>query len=299
MHPFHNILAGVDLIQGKQIGVATMDAVADHAVRQAIWLASQSGARLTMLSVLGAHDRIGEREARLALAQLAEQARAQGIDPRIVVTCGDSSAEIIRQVQREQYDLVLVGTRERRAWSRLLSGSTSRKLLHRCPCPVWISKPGRQTAPQQILVASDLSPLSEAVVQMGLEIGQADVARVHILDVVEFPLDQLWSPSPADPVTERYHVQLRGEALQALQQQVARNEDGPPEPAVSIHVADSDGLADHAVVKFTREHDIDLLVLGSVGRHGFSGMMLGNMAERLLPQVRCSLLAVKREPLEH
>ena len=40
-------------------------------------------------------------------------------------------------------------------------------------------------------------------------------------------------------------------------------------------------------------HHADLLVMGSVGRGGFTGLLMGNTAERLLGRVDCSVLVVK------
>jgi nucleotide-binding universal stress UspA family protein len=41
--------------------------------------------------------------------------------------------------------------------------------------------------------------------------------------------------------------------------------------------------------------DIDLIVMGTVGRTGLMGLVMGNTAETILRSVRCSLLAVKPE----
>ncbi len=50
---------------------------------------------------------------------------------------------------------------------------------------------------------------------------------------------------------------------------------------------------DFAIMNYIEQHDIDLLVMGTVGRAGISGFITGNTAERLLPRIPCSLLAVK------
>ena len=42
-----------------------------------------------------------------------------------------------------------------------------------------------------------------------------------------------------------------------------------------------------------KQHAVELLVMGTVGRTGISGFITGNTVERLLPQIPCSLLAVK------
>jgi len=38
--------------------------------------------------------------------------------------------------------------------------------------------------------------------------------------------------------------------------------------------------------------------MGTMARSGFSRMLIGNTAERLLPQIPCSLLAVKPDDFE-
>jgi universal stress protein E len=96
-----------------------------------------------------------------------------------------------------------------------------------------------------------------------------------------------------DAETEQYHGRLRAEAGQALHAQVDRSACHVAEPTVAVHVADGDGMPDHAIVKFTHDHPIDVLVLGTVARHGLWGILVGNTAERLLPEVACSVLAVK------
>jgi nucleotide-binding universal stress UspA family protein len=43
------------------------------------------------------------------------------------------------------------------------------------------------------------------------------------------------------------------------------------------------------------EEQIDLIVMGTVGRSGISGLFIGNTAEKVLQKVDCSVLAVKPE----
>ncbi len=40
---------------------------------------------------------------------------------------------------------------------------------------------------------------------------------------------------------------------------------------------------------------IDLVAMGTQARHGFSGVLLGNTAERVLSHLTCSVVAVKPE----
>ena len=289
MAGFENILVGVDLSKSQPAPDVAFDAVAKNAVRQALWLARVSPGRLTFFTAFPSH----RKGARHALTSLVCEAREQGIEARAILVPGQGWVEIIRQVLHEKYDLVVVGTHDSHGLRRLLLGSTARKLVHECPCPVWVTKPGAAVVPRNILVASDLSPLSDAAVSLAIHLGHLAGGQTHILNVVEYTLDRLWSPAQMDAETANYHGRVRAEAGEAHHAQLGRSACHAAEPTVAVHVADGDGMPDHAITKFVRDHPIDLLVLGTVARHGLSGILLGNTAERLLPEVACSVLAVK------
>jgi nucleotide-binding universal stress UspA family protein len=46
------------------------------------------------------------------------------------------------------------------------------------------------------------------------------------------------------------------------------------------------------IPNFVRANNTDLLVMGTVGRQGMAGLLLGNTAEMILSQLPCSVLAV-------
>ena len=45
--------------------------------------------------------------------------------------------------------------------------------------------------------------------------------------------------------------------------------------------------------RFVKKEEVDLLVMGSVGRAGLAGVVVGNTAEKILRQVACSILVIK------
>ena len=53
------------------------------------------------------------------------------------------------------------------------------------------------------------------------------------------------------------------------------------------------GAPDLVIPEYITANSVDLLVIGTHGHHGITEFILGNMAERLLPTVHASLLAVK------
>ena len=308
MAEIKKILVGVDLSQRESFQEAARDAITQETVRAGVLLAKAHAAQMLLFSALNlteealhhlAHEeralvsRTVEEAAQKALTDLADKAKNQGVDASWKLVLGKGWLEIIRQVVRDGLDLVVVGTRSQTGLRRLLFGNTAMKLLRRCPCPVWVNKPGHLSRPLQILVATDLKPVSENALRLGITLGKALGAKVHVLHVVEFPLDRFgWTGVP-DAITLSYHQNVRAAADKNLRQHLDSTEFASLGVNGEVHLEDSAGLADVAIQHFIQSHQIDLLVMGTIGRSGVPGMIFGNTAERILPEVHCSVLAVK------
>jgi universal stress protein E len=308
MQPFRNILVGVDLAQYDAANHQP-SAVARAVVQQALWLASKMNARLTFFAALNLtteslpyleeSDRrhltqSTEQAAAAVLNDLVRQAEGQGIKAGEKLALGGSWLELIRQTLREKHDLLLVGTRDRKGLGRMLFGSTAIKLVRRCPCPVWVAKPEGIPTPLNILVASDLSPVADEGLSLAVNLARVTPTQIHLLHVVDFPLDRIWSTGLPDAKEESYRRDVRRRAERSLQEQIERAGAQALSPAVTVHLADdAGGLPDEGILSYIQTHKIELLVMGTIGRGGIPGVMIGNTAERLLPDLTCSLLAVK------
>jgi nucleotide-binding universal stress UspA family protein len=112
-------------------------------------LAKACGASVLLLHVIqmpdwGHPDLAGwvEMQARLAkaaetaMAPLAAQARAAGLEVEWLVTDGEPAAAIGRTVTEKRVDLVVMGTAGRKGVQRLLIGSVADKVVRTVPCPV-------------------------------------------------------------------------------------------------------------------------------------------------------------------
>jgi nucleotide-binding universal stress UspA family protein len=49
------------------------------------------------------------------------------------------------------------------------------------------------------------------------------------------------------------------------------------------------------IPELVKEHQIDLVMMGTVGRIGIPGFLMGNTAEMILNRIDCSVLAIKPE----
>ncbi len=305
MPTFTNILAGIDLTEVPGFDVSQLPR---EPIDHAVWLAKRSGARLLLLAALNISEealhhleeeqrthvrRTVEERANGALAELVARARREGVQAEGRLILGKPWLEIIRQVLRGRHDLVVVGTHQRSGLQRLLFGSTALKLLRRCPCPVWVVRQGHGARPLNTLVATDLKPSGDNAVRLGLALGGLMGVPVHVLHAVEYHLDYLWGAMDAFPDEANYHARVRASADQKLREQLARVGVQPGGPGVEVHLAEAVGGPDAAIQQFCEARHIDLLVMGTIARGGIVGITIGNTAERLLPQVSCSVLAVK------
>jgi len=301
---FQNILVGVDLSHGDRIASPELNHPTQEAVRRAIWLASQQGASLTFFAAIdvSAHtqellDQMShsvEDDAQKVLAELVQRATDEGIKATSRLTYGRAWYQLIQQVLREQHDLMIVGTRHTDRPGHLLFGSTGTKLLRKCPCPVWITKPDPNWDDLNILVATDLDEVGELALDLAVGAGQLAGGRLMVLHVLERQLDASIQNTGMSPEElQAFYDRKKAEAEQTLHDQLSQTDYQTVEGGVQVQVRE--GSPEVMILQTIQECQTDLLVMGTVARSGLSGVLIGNTAERLFSEIPCSLLAVKPE----
>lgn len=211
-----------------------------------------------------------------------------GVTVHVKTLWGTPFIEIIHAVQEAGYDLVVAGTRGLSPVSRFLAGSTATRLVRKCPCPVWIAKPRDGQELRSILAPVDFSQASQKSLQMAAALAAAAQATLHVLHVFADDRDmEVLSLSPDSEQSQRQRM-ARRHAVESLEQFVNRMQ-LPLQP--SLHV--ERGVTWKRIVATSRRLEVDLTVMGTVGRGGVSGLLIGNTAEKILHAGDLPLLAVK------
>ena len=306
MQGSRNILVGVDLLGADRPVASGLKPPTEEAVLGAIWLAGQVSAELTFLSVLDIPPQADEPletdaeqssntfedDANQILGELVAQAKEGGVEAKSRLAFGKDWVEIIRQVLREKHDLVVIGTRDRSEGSRPLLGSTCMKLLRKCPCSVWITRPETNWDELNMLVATDLTQVGEDLLHLAVNGAQLLDAKVRLLHAVELDCEKrMLSCGLPEEQRDAFREQQRTEAEQRLYGQLSQTDWRTLTYGVLTHVVD--GPADAAILKAIEEYDSELLVMGTIARQDTPGVLIGNTAERILPEVNCSVLAIK------
>lgn len=278
---------------------------AEDALEQAVSLARDNTARLTVTVVLregtSSPQLVDETEKRLQRLSLGVQ-NAGVPDVRTLVLTGIPFLEIIRQVIRAEHDLVFACAESGSVIKQIFFGSTATHLVRKCPCPVWIVKPGQPVPYKKILVAVDPhSPDSDdqintLIMDLATSLASHDHAVLHIMhawDIDGKDLDSLRSEitiEQRDAILKRHHDKHHAAVNSLLSRY--------PTPEFDHHVHLPRGRPEQAISRLVRQERIDLIVMGSVGRVGIPGYFIGNTAESVLGSERCSILTVKPNGFE-
>ena len=283
------------------------------ALGKAVSLARQNGGRLTLFSVLkqppglqGYSESVAQDQLASAIAERREWLRGlmismqnDDIDVVINVVEGISFLEIIRQVLREQHDLVITTAEEIKGIRARLFGATSMHLMRKCPCPVWVVKQAQVQPYARILAAVDPSvydpkrdSLNPIILQLASSMARKERADLHIVHVWHL-------------FGERY-VRSRGMTKKEVQEAKDHEKEQHKQRLDTLlslvdftnlkpHLHLIEGDPDKRIPELVIEQDVDLLVMGSVCRTGVAGFLIGNTAEEVLNQVNCSVLTLKPE----
>ncbi len=208
---------------------------------------------------------------------------------------GEPGARLAQLAEREQADLLLVGSHQRNAVERLFTGSVALDLLRDSPINVLVV-PGSAVASasllppviRRIVAATDLSPIGNRAVAHALALAPAgaEVVVVHVLSP-NLMRNGRYGRS-VHPEFGREHAAVVAERRQAVQALVA----DAGQVNVRVELIESD-RPERALLEAIEREAADLVCAGTIGRTGLGAMLLGSTAQTLLRGTRRPILLVQ------
>lgn len=285
-------------------------------------LAAHNQARLTIMGILehtsalvGDHStkesssRILADAARSYFAQLDQLAKtaAPQIETTVQIVKGTPFLEIIRAVIRDGHDLVIKVPQPHHGLKEMLFGSTDMHLLRKCPSPIWMIKAGTIPPYRKIAAAVDLEPsddnrrrddLNLQILEMASSLALSEPGELHIINAwqasgesliqTHLDLDKKELYTWMDDQKEAYQAELE-RFMEVLPKILGKKGAQYIDP--QLHLIQ--GSPEIVIPQIIKEKQIDLIVMGTVARTGLSGFFMGNIAESILNQINCSVLALK------
>jgi universal stress protein E len=241
------------------------------------------------------------KERQTALKALATKLRKviPTLKVSTVVREGTDYIEIIRQVHKSKHDLVAKLSDNSGRLESMLFGTLDMNLLRKCPVPVLVLKGRKRIKAARVLAAVDLvrhdksrDNLDRNVVALAASMARQHEGSMHLLHAWYLHFEksllggELYSGHPTvDEMLQELRTTLKSH-LQDLAGDYADLDPGQ-------HLVK--GKPQDVIPRFVKSHRIQLVVMGTVGRTGIAGLVIGNTAEKILQKLNCSVLAVKPE----
>jgi nucleotide-binding universal stress UspA family protein len=239
--------------------------------------------------------------AKAVLTEAQERVAGLGIPVTAAVATGDAAGVLVDL--SKDYGLAVVGTRGRGGFTERLLGTVSSALPAHAACPTVVVPYRHATAGaedegrrdgdavhdvRRIVVGVDGSPSAEAALRHAVH--QAKVWDAELVAVAGVPVGGgagvlAWLPAQID------HEQVLADLKAGLDVIVDRHE--AMNPGLKIRRIVRDGTGAELLTEFSTA--ADLLVVGSRGRGGFRGLLLGSTSQAVLHHAACPVLIITRK----
>lgn len=218
----------------------------------------------------------------------------EGVCCRIIEEKGHPVEAIVRIADWENADLIVMGSRGLHGLKEFFLGSVSQGVLHHAPCSVLIVRekhPPQQTGEfQRILLASDGSEGAGTAAVAAAALAEKFATSLTVLNVVE-PFPSLPVLHENEPPPLKYDPDM---AADLLRQAVQNSVEAAAKPeGVYWTFQQERGIAEEIIVEFAKQHNTDLIVLGSRGLGGFERLLLGSVSNYVTHHAGCSVLVAR------
>lgn len=145
---------------------------------------------------------------------------------------------------------------------------------------------------QKILLPTDGSKFAEKAAKHAIWIASKSGAEIIVLNVIE---TSSLVGLPAEDLIVRIKEMLKEEGRRSLERISDLVKDTEEESGIQnmkITLKSEDGSPAESIMKTIENEDVDLVVMGTSGKHGLDRFLLGSVTEKVVRSAKCPVLAV-------
>lgn len=139
-----------------------------------------------------------------------------------------------------------------------------------------------------ILVPTDFSDCADQAVEAATELAVKFGGKVSLLHVLQDIVASFPEPGVAYPIPGNYLQELQAGAEQSLKTRMSQI---PDSAAGEIEIRHGSPFVE--IVRFAKERQFDLIVLGTHGRSGLAHVLMGSVSEKVVRKAPCPVLTVR------
>ena len=283
----------------------------DIALVQGIKLAKRNGAKVLLFDVIEplgnilsrytnilSSKELTENIASQRLAQLTKVAQAlqsQGLEISAQVSIGKKFIEIIKTVITNNNDLLIKVSNP----SDEYFDSNDFHIMRKCPKPVWLIKPAQDNKLTKILAAIDLSMEQHAegraqnrrIMEIATSLSQLESAKMTVISCWEFYGERA--------LRSGLYTKISSQELEAL----LKSEEHEYKKSLDILCNEYKELTiEQRLIKgepktlipaYVNSNRVDMVIMGTIGRSGIPGLLIGNTSEAVLQAIKSSVFTLK------
>ncbi|MFQ3172905.1 MAG: universal stress protein E [Oleispira sp.] len=200
---------------------------------------------------------------------------------------------VMASMNTSDFDLVIKGTRPHHSLIDRLFTHSDWSLIRHCQAPVLMVKSSKPWVNNRILASIDATShdeghrlINENILDFAEHLADHLATDLHLVN--SYPMVALafaMVPEVTAPNNiQKYITEQHKDECDRYSKKYNINDD-------HIHIIEGD--PDDVVELMAKEIEADLVVIGTVAREGFSGVLLGNTAERIIDRVSCDVLVIK------
>jgi nucleotide-binding universal stress UspA family protein len=265
-----------------------------HALREFLKFSKTENFSITVVSVIPAYegdlasmwtDNITasmKKACDVSLAEALKIAVEEGVPIETICEEGEIYERIIELADAENYDLIVMGKKGMSLIEKAFVGSVTSRVIGYSRQDVLVIPYGAKVSWKNILIATDGSLYGEAAARKAIEIAAHYHSEIKVLSVVDVTVEFMLR---ANEVYESLVAKTKGFT------------DSIKEKASSAGVKAGsivrDGEVYKVIIDTAKEHQTDMIVMGSLGRTGIKRLLMGSTAERVLGHSTFPVLIVK------
>jgi nucleotide-binding universal stress UspA family protein len=149
--------------------------------------------------------------------------------------------------------------------------------------------------PSRILVAVDGSDTSMKAADYAITLAKNNdnnEAEIFVINVIDIPPIFKMLPSETRKQLIRMGRQQASQIFDTIEQMAKRHDVKTNKINTEMVETSSVSVADE-IIRYAKEKDVDLIVVGTKGRSGMSKALLGSVASKVLTYSPCSVLVVR------